>query len=982
VALAFILQETGVGRMQLKKEGIADEAMRLPNALRLGVLPALILSALAQPAHAAALGPAAAAAAPAAGGLVNFDTDFMPSGIGGKVDISRFEKGNVVLPGTYSSDVTLNEQWRGRNDITFKLVPGLEQAQPCFDIQSLTKLGIDLRKVYGDASHPARKRVPADGQFCGPIGDYIPGATAAFDPSDLTFSLSVPQLYVSRDARGYVDPSQWDSGVNALLLNYNANVYRSERAGRDNTNGYLGINGSLNLGSWHLMHMGSLSWSQDQKPHYQAAATYLQHDVPSLKAGDVFTSGRLFDSVRLLGARFYTDDRMYPQSQQGFAPVVRGVAETNARVVVKQRGTIIYETTVAPGPFVIDDLYPTGYGGDLNVEIVEADGRIRYLIVPFDAVPQLLRPGQSRWEVAGGKVEQYGLKDAPGILQATYQRGINNLVTGYGGITAGTGYFSVLGGAAFNTPVGAVSVDATQSHSRIPGKPAMDGGSFRVAYSKNITSTGTNLGVAAYRYSTSGFLGLNDYVNLRSTNAGDGSNWTLPRSRNQLSFNVSQQLGDGNGQLFVTGIARDYWNQRGRQVDFSAGYSNSWRRMSYSINVQRSRDSTQSILPSTGGLADVIPGLPSAYNPIVAPTRRDTTVFLNLSIPLGSSSRSPSLTGQFTHSQQAGTNSQVLMSGSAGANSQYGYSVAAGHASGDTSFSTYGSYSGSRVNLTGGYGHGTGYNQYSAGASGSLVAHSGGVTFGKPTGDTVALVHAPGAQGASITGTQGVTVNRSGYAVVPYLTPYLSNTVSIDPKGAAANVELKSTTQTVAPRAGTVTRLRYETSVGRAVLIDARLPDGKSLPFGADVFDEKGNSVGVVGQASRVFVHGLENSGALTVKWGDEANESCRIQVDLPPMQKGARQDDYEKYNLSCSQPGAAITAPLQTAPLKSETVQPESTTGSITRPASSEKVTSDGSQKSTAMDGGEAAGTYSIFGQSGKVDYTNPRLAMLTRGA
>jgi outer membrane usher protein len=973
-------QEKGVEQIQLNKRKSDVGMITLPKVLRLSVLPALILSALAQPADAAALGPAAlgpAAADPAAadpGGVTNFETDFMP--MGDKVDVSRFEKANTVAPGKYLGDVLVNQAWRAHTDITFKLMPGVDQAQPCFDVPALTRYGIDLKKVYADTSHPGRKSIPADGQFCGPIGDYIPGAKADFDPSDLTLSLSVPQLYVSRDARGYVDPSQWSAGTNALLLNYNSNFYRNGGVGGNSTTGYVGLNATLDLGSWHLVHMGSLSSGNHQRTTYQNAATYIQHDIPSLKGqlqgGDVFTSGTFFDSVRLRGARFYSDTRMYPQSQQGFAPVIRGFAETNARVRVRQRGTVIYETTVAPGPFVIDDMYPTGYGGDFDVEITEADGRVRHMIVPFDSVPQLLRPGQSRWELAGGQVNQYNYKNTPFVLQGTYQHGVSNHVTVYGGLTMGTGYFSALGGTALNTPVGAFSFDVTEAHSHVPGSPSTDGASARLGYSKIIASTGTNFSMAAYRYSTSGFLGLNDYVTMRNNYARGGDPWAIPRSRNQLSVNISQKLGNSGGQIYLSGVARDYWNQRGRQVDFTAGYSNSWRSLTYSISAQRTRDTTQSILPVNPAFQDVIPGMPDAYNPTTQPTRRDTLIFATLSIPLGQSTHSPILSGQFTHSQQTGSTSQAVLTGNAGDHNQYSYNVSAGYSTGDTTFGAYGQYAGTKTNLSAGYSHSSGYNQYSAGASGSVVVHGGGVTFSQPTGDTVGLIYAPDAAGATVSGSQGLTVDSRGYAVVPYLQPYQNNVVTLDPKGSAANVELKATTVNVAPRAGTVSKLRYETSVGRALLIDAKLPDGNPLPFGADVFDEKGDSVGVVGQASRVFVQGLEKSGVLTVRWGDGADESCRLQVNLPPMVKGKRQDSYEKFVLPCSQGASSEVGAHQPAVSSPDEAADKTKALPSKKPVASAQSLSGGS---------EVIANDPMYRQVSD-RYVNPRMAALTGGA
>ncbi len=43
-------------------------------------------------------------------------------------------------------------------------------------------------------------------------------------------------------------------------------------------------------------------------------------------------------STQVRGVRLYTDDDMLPSSQNGFAPVVHGIAKTNATVIIKQNG--------------------------------------------------------------------------------------------------------------------------------------------------------------------------------------------------------------------------------------------------------------------------------------------------------------------------------------------------------------------------------------------------------------------------------------------------------------------------------------------------------------------------------------------------------------------------------------------------------------------------------------------------------------------
>ncbi|HUB89808.1 MAG TPA: FimD/PapC N-terminal domain-containing protein, partial [Dyella sp.] len=237
------------------------------------LLPTLILSGLTSVAYAPDLAAKAdpvaieptATADPAE--AVNFDSSFFSTDTSAKVDLSRFEKGNVALPGTYFSDVRVNNAWRARADLVFADIPGLTGAQPCFDAATLTQFGVDLKKVAATTENPPRKAMPA-GQFCGLLGDYVPGATASFDVGRQELSLLVPQIYINAAARGYVDPSQWDAGINAAVLGYNTNLYRSMSRGQDQTHVYVGLNASMKLGSWHAYTLGSLNWNEGSGKRY------------------------------------------------------------------------------------------------------------------------------------------------------------------------------------------------------------------------------------------------------------------------------------------------------------------------------------------------------------------------------------------------------------------------------------------------------------------------------------------------------------------------------------------------------------------------------------------------------------------------------------------------------------------------------------------------------------------------------------------
>ncbi|MBD4775937.1 fimbria/pilus outer membrane usher protein, partial [Xanthomonas citri pv. citri] len=87
--------------------------------------------------------------------------------------------------------------------------------------------------------------------------------------------------------------------------------------------------------------------------NYDFKNRYVQRDIASLRSqlilGESYTTGETFDSVSIRGIRLYSDSRMLPPTLASFAPIIHGVANTNAKVTITQGGYKIYETTVPPG---------------------------------------------------------------------------------------------------------------------------------------------------------------------------------------------------------------------------------------------------------------------------------------------------------------------------------------------------------------------------------------------------------------------------------------------------------------------------------------------------------------------------------------------------------------------------------------------------------------------------------------------------------
>lgn len=838
---------------------------------------------------------------------LSFDLQAFSSHVATDVDISRFNTRNLMSPGVHRVDIVLNGQRQGRQTLEFVALNAANDAEPCVGRPLLELLGVDLDDPLITA--------PAMNWQCRTLEQWLPLASSSMDASTLEWSVSIPQANLKRLARGYVDPAFWDDGINVGLLNY---TFSSSMgiSGDGESRRYLGLASGLNLGPWRLRHQGALAWnSRSGLQRYQNTATYLQRSIAPWQAqltlGDSYSGGHILDGIRLRGISLASDARMLAQSRQGYAPQVRGIAESNATVTISQNGYTLYETTVAPGPFVISDLYATGAGGELTVRITEVDGRRTTFFVPWSVAPQLQRLDSSRYQLDLGQVRQYAQSSSnPSVFQASLAHGMSNSLTLYGGTSLAEGYTLGKVGIALGTSMGAFSLDRSDSRTRLPGQGSVAGHSLGFGYNHSLPGTGTHFVLGVYRYSTRGYLSLNDALTLRERVRADRNVQEFARQKSRIDLTISQKLGAGS--LSVYGSSVDFWRrQDGRQTSFTLSYGASWRRLAWNLSAQRSRiEDTRQLLSDREHSDDVFFARAGQRG------RLDNRLMLTLSMPLGGSLRSPSLTSSLSRDRGDGRSSQQQLgiSGLLGNNAHVSYGLSGSRSRSRSrteqgAASTVNAYAGvmtSSGQLRAGYAQARDTSQLSFGAEGGMVVHGEGITLSQSLGEASALVQALDAEGATLGQTSGARIGAGGYGVAPSLRAFHANAISIDPSDMGMDVELKESVQNVAPTLGAVTLLRFETVSGRAVVIKAPQEDGRPLPFGAQVQDEQGREVGVIGQASKAFVRGIADSGRLTVVWGKEASRRCFVDYVLPLPEAGGRQVNADLLAAQCvTQPAA-----------------------------------------------------------------------------
>lgn len=807
--------------------------------------------------------------------LVEYDHTFLMGKDASNIDLSRYTEGNPTLPGIYDVSVYVNDQPIMSQSIAFAVIEGKKNAQACITQKNLLQFHISSPDKNSEKAILLKR--DEDLGDCLNLAEMIPQSSIRYDVNDQRLDIDVPQAWIMKNYQNYVDPSLWENGINAAMLSYNLNGYHSESPGRTNDSIYAAFNGGINLGAWRLRASGNYNWMTNVHSDYDFQNRYLQRDLASLRSqlviGESYTTGETFDSVSIRGIRLYSDSRMLPPVLASFAPIIHGVANTNAKVTVMQNGYKIYETTVPPGAFAIDDLSPSGYGSDLIVTIEEADGTKRTFSQPFSSVVQMLRPGVGRWDISAGQVLKDSIQDEPNLFQASYYYGLNNYLTGYTGIQlTDNNYTAGLLGLGMNTPVGAFSVDVTHSNVSIPDDKTYQGQSYRISWNKLFENTSTSLNIAAYRYSTQHYLGLNDALTLidevehPEQELEPKSMRNYSRMKNQVTVSINQPLKfekKDYGSFYLSGSWSDYWASGQNSTNYSIGYSNSASWGSYSISAQRS-------LNEDG--------------------QTDDSIYLSFTIPienlLGTEHRSSGFQSIDTqlNSDFKGNNQLNISSSGYSDTNRISYSVNTGYmmnkSSDDLSYiGGYASYESPWGTLSGSASASSDNSrQFSLNTDGGFVLHSGGLTFSNNSfsdSDTLAVIQAPGAKGARINYGNS-TVDRWGYGVTSALSPYHENRIALDINDLENDVELKSTSTVAVPRQGAVVFADFETVQGQSAIMNIVRSDGKNIPFAADIYDEQNNIIGNVGQGGQAFVRGIGQEGNIRITWIEEGKPvSC-----------------------------------------------------------------------------------------------------------
>ncbi|EPK7359763.1 fimbria/pilus outer membrane usher protein [Kluyvera ascorbata] len=803
----------------------------------------------------------------------HFNAALLETGQGSSstVDLSVFERG-MQAPGKYHVDIILNNKKVDTLDVNFIEDPSSKDKTnliPCLSTEQLLDWGVKVDD-YPD--------VYTGKEGCANLSG-IPAATTEFKFARQQLAISIPQAAMLFRPQDYVSPEKWDEGIPALLLSYNlSGITTRERgnSGQDGSSQYGSFHPGINVGPWRFRNFTTWNHDTDGNNNIDSVYTYVSRDIKALKSqlimGESNTKNDLFDSFAFRGAELSSDDDMTPDSMRNYAPVIHGIAKSNAVVTVTQNGHSIYQTAVAPGAFEINDIYSTGSAGDLQVEIKESDGSIQTLIVPYASLPVLHREGHYDYTIVTGRTDIGSGKEA-NFAQSTLIYGLPFGLTLYGGVQyADIDYSALTSGLGINLgDIGALSLDVTQAWSKsythdgdtnpIQSSHRDSGQSLRLRYSKDILATGTNVSIAGYRYSTQGYMTLPNV--LQSYDRDDD----IGHSKDRTEFTLSQDI--VYGSISASYVKEHYWDQS-TMSSVSVGYNNSWRGITYGLNYTYSMNQEDE-----DGDDDS--------------DRNESQFSLNVSIPFDKFLPGSYINYSLNNTRHGATTHNVGISGTALEDNRLNWGIQEGYSNDDnqTNGSVYGNYKSRYSEFNGGYSYDANSHQFNYGIQGGIVAHSHGITLAQTLNDTIVLVNAQGAEGVPVSSQTGVMTDGRGFAVVPYANPYHKNSVSLDTENISNHsVDLQETTKYVYPTRGAVVEAGYRANIGSRALLTLVQSNGKPVPFGATVSvnktSENENNSSIVGDDGQVYLSGLKDAGSLQVEWGKNGTSRCAVTYSLP----------------------------------------------------------------------------------------------------
>lgn len=719
------------------------------------------------------------------------------------------------------------------------------------------------------------KVIKSESGQCIELTPHYPQAEVKLDPGQSKVEFILPADAIE-DANN-IDISQYTAGGIGGMLNYDLLMMKNNsRKSNSDTNSADDKNSAnsnnintfqsnteegFNINDWIIRSRQSYSSSGDTRSLDQLY-TYAQRTLPNYKTvmqtGKISVANSLFAMPQVFGIQFSPESALMNNKQSG--ATVSGIAQTQARVEVRQSGVLIYSTQVPAGAFTFNRLPTINNTADLNVNVVEQDGATRSFLVPASSFTHGYSQQETSYSFAIGKIDQsnndnIGSNDLTTFNVST-PWGTRSMVSS--GALVAQKYQSIAAqlstGLANGLSLSGRSILSSDARSQTKGMQNNLSVSMPLADSLNVNGSVTMQNIG-YRDLTDGGP---------STEEEDGD-YINTRYKSQYSLGVGYSFED-LGAFNLSWSRVSMFSSEEATSRMTVGWSKTFSNgMSVSMNAEQDSGNDG-----------------------------NSMFYMNMSIPFGSVRVGTSMSRVGNNSTRGVTLDQTI-------NERLSYSLAANKSSdsdvGAFSANVHALPNYSQLSL--GYSrYGSENSTYTVGASGGVVATKQGVFFSPyPLQDTYAVVQIPGISGGEIQTPQGpVWSNSQGYAVSSGMSAYGESRLVLDTKSLPKNVDVNNGIQVAHVARGSVTNYTFGTIVSRRALIRIYLAGGKLAEKGALIYDAHDNYITTVAGDGTVFLIDSQLEQKLVLQTA--SGERCQVHFKLNEEPEADKL--YESYDAQC----------------------------------------------------------------------------------
>jgi outer membrane usher protein len=551
--------------------------------------------------------------------------------------------------------------------------------------------------------------------------------------------------------------------------------------------------------------------------------------MTTLIAGDSITrAGSWGIPVRFGGIQYGTNFSIQPTFLSFPLQAVSGVAALPSTVDIFINNARVGEQQVQPGPFTITNIPLVSGAGNIQLVVKDLFGREQLVSQSFYASQALLRQGLSDYGVEAGALRQnYGiLSNDYGKFfgSGLYRYGFTDSLTGE--VRAETSSSFVAAGAQADYQIGNLGIVSAG----VVGSHIND-------------ASGTKL-LAGFQRQTSP---LAFAINGEWDSSGFRQLGTIDeplRLERQGSISAGLDIG-AFGSISAAYVTQQYRGAHSTNVGI-ATYSVPLGRLGF-LSISATR--TMALV-------------------------NQNNFSLTLTIPLSSDTfatlGAQRTTGPNSHNTFESASLQKNLPQSEG----YGYRV---YADTERRYQATGTVNGPYGSYSLGVAQADSVTAVQANVTGGLGVVGGHAFASRQLLGSFGLAQVGGIEGVAVLSENQLVgrTDKDGFVVIPQLTPYGQNKVSIDPLTVPLNATIDSTRVTVVPYVRSGVFVDFPVRRVYAGTINVLLEDGKPIPEGAVATLNGGSTSFPVGFGGEVYVEGLQpGTNEIRIEWH---GASCAI---------------------------------------------------------------------------------------------------------